>query len=194
MTNTERKLDEADYFLRQLKPNDPYFDYILSAYLNAARSTTWVMRHEFCKVKDWEEWFASCKISHEQTVLLKRINQLRIVSTKQDGIKTPFYFPDGVLVEEEYYPIIKEILNHPDGTKFKMTMSPVEENDSESTEEDSETFIIRGRVQLNPDESEMSREAILDLCNQYFEFLKKYVKICIEKFSFSLNRPLTDET
>lgn len=50
MTNTERKLEEERYFLMQLNPNYPYFDCILSAYLNSATSTTWVIGHVFGKI------------------------------------------------------------------------------------------------------------------------------------------------
>lgn len=83
MTNTERKLDEAQYFLKMLNVEDPYFDYILSAYLNAARSITWIMRHEFHNIEGWEKWFKSQMINKEQKSLLNTINDLRIASTKQ---------------------------------------------------------------------------------------------------------------
>ncbi len=180
MTNTERKLDEARYFLRQIEPHDPYFDYILSAYLNAARSTSWIMRYEFSKVDGWEEWFKSCNITNEQKILLKRINELRISSTKRSGIKTEYYFLDYFVVDEQYFSVIKDILDKPDGTEFEIGIYSSDEEAQKEVDEDS--YKIQGTLKMNKDESESSRESILKVCNDYFNFLQKQVRICIEKF------------
>jgi hypothetical protein len=186
MTNTERKLDEAYYFLNQLNPDDPYFDYILSAYLNAARSTSWIMRYEFLKINGWEEWFKNTDISEEQKVLLKKINDMRILSTKQSGIKTEFYFLDCIIPDEEYFPSIKEILDQPDGTEYKITIKVLDESIKEEDLNDDSYIIkgkIKGKVKKTKDTSEFSREAIQKLCNDYYVFLKKQVRNCIEKFN-----------
>jgi hypothetical protein len=180
MTNTERKLDEARYFLEQLNPDDPYYNYILSAYLNAARSTSWVMRFEFNKVNGWEEWFNSCDISNEQKILLKRINDFRIRSTKQSGIKTDYYFLDCIVPDEQYFPIIKEIESKPEGTEFEITVRSADEEIPE--EKDNRSYKIRGKVKLDKDDSESSREAIFKLCTEYFDFLRGQVNNCVNKF------------
>jgi hypothetical protein len=181
MTNTERKLDEAQYFLRQLDAHDPYFDYILSAYLNAARSTSWIMRHEFSKVKGWEGWFESCNITNEQKNLLKKINDLRISSTKRSGIKTEYYFLENLLVDEQHFSIIKEILNLPEGTELEIEILPSDEVTQKEAEEDSYRF--QGMVKMNEPASGSSREFIFKLCNDYFDFLQKQVRICVDKFA-----------
>ena len=181
-SNTERKLAEARFFLDKLNPNDPYFDYFLSAYLNASRSTTWIMRNEFQGINGWEEWFKSCKVSTEEKKLLKEINDLRILSTKQSGIKTEFYFADGLIPDEEYYPIISKMLDELEGERVVITLSSEEEN----TPVDEGSYRIRGKVKMEKDKSSKSREAIYDLCQAYFSFLEKQVSACVEKFS--LNR------
>lgn len=53
MTNTQRKLDQAKYFFKMLDTEEPYFDYILSAFINASRSILWVMGHEYNKSEGW---------------------------------------------------------------------------------------------------------------------------------------------
>lgn len=182
MTNTERKLDEARYFLNKLIPHYPYFDYILSAYLNAARSTTWIMRNEFSQVDGWEEWFKNCEISEEEVNLLKNINQLRILSTKQSGIKTKFRFADFLIPDEEYLPAIEKLLDDlEEGEEVTMTLSEVGTNDISSLSE--EEHMVRGRVKLTKDQSEMSRESIDNLCKRYFIFLEKKVNDCVRIFS-----------
>jgi len=185
MTNTERKLDEARYFLKKLNPNYPFFDYVLSAYLNAARSTTWIMRYEFHNINGWEEWFGSCKISEEESSLLKRINDLRILSTKKSGIKTEFFFMDSIIPDEECYPVIDKMLHDLDGRKFEFTISDASEEDT-LTSSSEEVYAIKGTVKLAKEKSDISRESIYNLCKSYFMFLEGQVKDCVMKFKNGL--------
>jgi hypothetical protein len=181
MTSTERKLDEAKYFLGQLNPNFPYFDYILSAFLNAARSTAWIMRHEFCKTEGWEKWFKECYISESEKELLEKTNELRISATKQSGIKTEFNFMDCIVPEEKYYPVMDEMLKDLEGKEIVVTLTTELTDNDENEDEDS--YKIRGVVKMKKDETEMSRESISKLCTEYFEFLEKQVKLCVQLFN-----------
>lgn len=182
MTSTERKLDEAKFFLGQLNPSLPYFDYLLSAYLNAARSTLWVMRHEFCKTEGWEKWFNECEISESEKVLLEKTNELRINSTKQSGIKTEFKMFECVVPDEKYLPIIDEMLkDFEEGDAIKITIT--EDLPNQVDKEVDGIYQFRGVVKFDKDESDMSREAIYKLCNEYFDFLKKHVDVCIHLFN-----------
>ena len=50
---TKHKLEEAKFFLEQLRANYgklKKFDYFLSAFISSARSVTWVMRNEYSSV------------------------------------------------------------------------------------------------------------------------------------------------
>jgi hypothetical protein len=182
MTSTERKLDEARYFFSQLLVDDPYFDYILSAYLNAARSTTWIMRYEFSKKEGWEEWFANREVSVDQKGILKKINDLRILSTKQEGIKTNYFFLDEMLIDEQYYPIIKESLKN-DG-EFVLTIRSLDEVEKELEDNDKFTgrFVFEGRIDRTIDRTLNSRKDIYELCREYFNFLHSQVEGCVNKF------------
>lgn len=185
MTNTERKLGEAKYFLRQLTPDYVYFDYILSAYLNAARSVTWIMRHEFDKVVGWECWFKSCEISEKEKKLLKEINDFRILSAKKTGIKTDYYFMDGLVVEkEEDYQMVESFISeYAEGEVIKITL--YDENDEQfhrdSNGEDDFSIILRRKD--DDENNQLSRKSISNLCNDYFIFIEKQVNICVGKYS-----------
>lgn len=180
MTNTERKLDEARYFFNQLNTNLPYFDYILSAYLNAARSTSWIMRHEFSKIEGWEKWFKECEVSSEEKLLLQQINDLRIKASKQSGVKTEYLFMDYLIPNEKYYPDIEEMLKEFEGEEIEVTISTNIPDKDPDPEEG--VYRIRARAKMEKNESETSRDSIYNLCKQYFAFLEQKVNHCVEKF------------
>jgi len=182
MTNTERKLDEARFFLDKLKTHDPYFDYYLSAFLNAARSTSWVMRHEFQGADGWEEWYKESTLSDGQRKLLKETNELRIETTKKSGIKTDYHLIDGLLVEDEkYYPMIKDLLDSEAAT-FTLTLTPLEEIDEDETFEDEETISLIVK-KVSEMESPTTREKLSKLCSDYFNFLQQKVEECTDLFT-----------
>lgn len=186
MTNTERKLGEAKYFLKQLTADFVYFDYILSAYLNAARSVTWIMRYEFNKVVGWEGWFKSCQISDKEYKLLKEINDFRILSAKKTGIKTDHFFIKDLFVvenEEDYSTIEKMNSEFEEGDIVHMTI--YDENDEEfhNKSHDEDDFSIMLRRKDDDENSNFSRKSISNLCNDYFIFLEKQVDICVGKYS-----------
>ena len=178
MTNTERKLDEAQYFLKMLNVEDPYFDYILSAYLNAARSITWIMRHEFHNIEGWEEWFKSQMINKEQKSLLNTINDLRIASTKQNGVKTDYYLLEKLLIDEKDYSKVKEILDEDGLYKFTLVAA-----DEINIEEQNENKTIIGCTVINENDSSNSRNELYNLCKDYYEFLEIQVNNCIKRFT-----------
>lgn len=186
MTFTERKLEEAQYFLSLLKTEDPYFDYILSAFLNSARSTTWVMKFEFGKVPGWKEWYDSFGIAEEQHLLFSKINDWRILSTKQAGIKTEYHFLDFLIPDEEYYPVLKKLLNEPDGTEFKITLEqidePINDEGNSNKENRDDIFVIQGKIKGDNYDSDLSREIILKHCSEYFNVIKKIVIECVGQF------------
>ncbi len=184
MTSTERKLDEARYFLGQLKTHDPYFDYILSAFLNAARSTAWVMRYEFGEIEGWESWFTNTKMTNTEEKLLKEINDFRIQTTKKRGIKTDFYLFDSIPVEEQYYPKVKEFLSK-DG-EYRLTIKPADQSlDKNKIQEDEDGDEVLRFTFTKDSSKEKSnlRDELYDFCRTYFFFLEKKVNECITKFN-----------
>lgn len=188
MTNTERKLDEAKYFLGQLNTDDPYFDYILSAYLNAARSTTWIMKYEFDKVSNWISWYESKEISNDQRALLKQINDLRVAATKKDGVKTGYYFFDSLLIPEENYSEIKKFQKLEGEWLITIKTKEEAENEKSLAATDSEeAFTFTGKTGGEGLETKTMREELHQLCKSYFNFLDNLVHECVSIYVGQLN-------
>jgi len=89
---SRRKLDEAQHFLAELErassriPARPEeFRHNLSAFLNAARSVTWVMQKEARDV--YERVFGSWSqsLSADDRDLMKFMNEERVKETKREG-------------------------------------------------------------------------------------------------------------
>ncbi|MBP7822142.1 MAG: hypothetical protein KA010_04415 [Saprospiraceae bacterium] len=179
--NTERKLAEAKFFLDQLNPSRPYFDYILSAYLNASRSTTWIMRNEFEKIDGWEQWFRNANITHNDKSLLTRINELRIKSVKTSGIKTEYRLLDHIVIEESYYESIENALIELEGEEVELVIGGLSE---EALDDDirPDVFHFRGKVDMKDPSLELERELLLSICTSYYDFLKNQVETCVSKF------------
>lgn len=182
MTKTQKKLEEAKYFLNRLNTTDPYFDYILSAFLNAARSTFWVMRHEFANVPGWKDWFDAAEATLEEQALLDDTNQMRINSAKKGEMNTEcFLFGDDILrIDEQSYPEAKRVLDGLEGTEFELTLRPAKE--AEKTPSDKDTYVLRCYVKGEQERTPDSRPAIKRKCDEYLVFLRKIVCECHEKF------------
>src|SRR5687768_518490 len=88
---TRQKLEEAKFFLDQLEPNygkAKKFDFLLSAYISAARSVLWIMRAEYGAVPGWQTWYASHKTTSEERALLKGTNDVRTRTLKREPLST----------------------------------------------------------------------------------------------------------
>jgi hypothetical protein len=182
MTKTQKKLDEAKYFLNQLRLEDPYFDYVLSAFLNAARSTFWVMRHEFVNVPGWEQWFDAAEASAEEQTLLSETNQMRIDSAKKGQMNTEFFLfgDDTVSMDEESYPEAKRMLDELEGEEFELTIAPV--GDAEGTPFSEDAYVLHAYVKRECERAPDPRPAIKRRCDEYFALLERIVCECHEKF------------
>jgi len=179
ISNTLYKLKEAEFFLDKLEPHKPYFDFYLSAFLNASRSTTWVMRNEYNKNSDWENWFENTTVAKEEKLLLSEINKLRIQSTKQNGIKTEYFFLDYLIPDENSYSAIEKM--HSELTDCEVIIT-ISESTGNKIEKENDTYVITGKVKMERDKSLKSREELYDLCEKYYQFLKIKVKECTKKF------------
>ena len=93
MTETEKKLNEAQFFLDALissKKDPEKFNFFLSAFLSSSRSVSWVMRNEFSKVQEWQDWWDSKEPSSREQTLLRLFSELRNRSQKSKSVKTGF--------------------------------------------------------------------------------------------------------
>lgn len=180
MTNTERKYHEAKYFFQRLDIDDPYFDFNLSAFLNAARSITWVMRHEFNKADGWEKWFQEYYLPEKGRQLLKEINDLRIEATKKSGVKTDFFFlQTDMFVEEKYFPELEKIKGLEDGDYILSIESLAEE----SKDPQDGTIRFVGETNRRNRPYDKARKILKDRCEEYLILMEDLVKNCISKFT-----------
>jgi hypothetical protein len=187
MTPTEYKLAEARYFLNQLRVSEPFFDFIFSAYLNAARSVTWVMRHQFESKTGWAEWFKASEVSEHEAQLLSDMNRLRIQATKQDGIATEHYLLPGVVVEKSSYRDLKECFEAiPEGSQVMITIAAAEESAEAAPATDDEeydTWKFNARVSFDVDrEEDPLRRGYLEMGQRYYAFLERKVLECVARF------------
>lgn len=179
MTSTERKLDEAKYFYRRLNIDDPYFDYNLSAFLNAARSITWVMRHEFHKVEGWNKWFQEYNVTTQGKQLLTEINDLRIEATKKAGLKTNLFFlQTDFLVYEKFYPELERFRNLEDG-EYLLSLEPITDK---PVEHDEDTITIVGEISRSDKPYDGEREKLKEKCEAYLKLMDEIVQVCVCNF------------
>jgi hypothetical protein len=95
---TKYKLEEAAFFLDHLKKNRgkaQAFDFYLSAFINAARSVHWVMNAEYTHVDGYRKWSAAKEkvLPKEIQELFKGTNDMRINAVKRGSLKaSPFLF------------------------------------------------------------------------------------------------------
>jgi hypothetical protein len=181
-TNTEIKLDEARYFftlLQQKLPHKKEFDYLLNAFVNSARSVTWIMRSEFKHTKGWEEWFNAFAASEEQGLLLSLVNTLRVESIKRAPLRTTVSLlidvPPGSLSDEKQEqlrnlvdkPIVVEMSDKAiPATQDSVVVGPVTVHD-----------VRRVVKNMEP------HEDIMQTCEKYLSFLEMLVKECLANFN-----------
>jgi len=179
MTNTERKYHEAKYFFQKLDIDDPYFDFNISAFLNAARSITWVMRHEFNKKDGWEKWFQEYSLPEKARQLLKEINDLRIEATKKSGVKTDFFFlQTDILVDEKFYPELEKIKGLEDG-EYILTFESL----SEELEDHKDAAVrFEGVINRKDKPYDGARKTLKDKCEEYLILMGGIVRSCIAEF------------
>jgi len=82
----KEKLEEALYFLLHMRRN--YIDrkrfiYNMNAFLNSARSVTWVLQKEFADNPNFEAWYSKKQKEMEEDKLMKYFVDMRNVSVKE---------------------------------------------------------------------------------------------------------------
>lgn len=100
MTDTRDKLNEAAYFLEQMKgnvENKEAFRFNLSAFMSALRSTTLFMQAEYTHTPGFLTWYATKQPEMERDKILKFFNKQRTQTIHIKSIATQsqvhFYSP-----------------------------------------------------------------------------------------------------
>lgn len=84
MSDTEKKLQEAKYFLRRMLEtySAPFeFECNLQAFISSARSVTWVMQKEYSKKPEFEEWYGKKQEEMQADEMLRFFREARTTTT-----------------------------------------------------------------------------------------------------------------
>ena len=88
MTNTRRKLQETHFFFlgtkELLRAQSRNFEFYLNAFVNAARSVTFVMQKEFGKQEGFDEWWSKHALKTDESA--KKFIPLRDVSVHERSV------------------------------------------------------------------------------------------------------------
>jgi hypothetical protein len=180
---TQTKLDEAIFFLGQIESNSfnsPHLGYYLSAFISSSRSVLWVMRHEFCQVDGWLEWYESKIPSPEMTRFLQSLNDLRTRAVKKETPSVQymidFRIPPGGLTNEK-----AEWLRSSAGQSLIVTVYTEDEPSPSISTEHGISFDARVDSAF-PSVSEFSGDDILKIGRQYVTWLSTLADECEAKF------------
>lgn len=182
-TRTRFKLEEARYFFGHLEKDwrhVPHFEFYLSAFVSAARSVTWVMRHEYNKCTGWRSWFEMRQPPAHLRETLRKMNDLRVRSTKTNPIRTRTSVKLS-LRQDQMTPEVLELLRPGSGCRFQIVPK-----DSSNTEAE---VISEGRVVASARIEHVTHEVpefegcnALDVCGEYLRELETLVSECEAKF------------
>ena len=182
MKHTQFVLNESEFFLKKLeeeKENYAYFSYYLNAYISAARSVLWIMKNEYNKVAGWKEWYNSTDIDKEKALLLKGIVDMRNRSLKIEPlqIKQEFLIGD----ENTKFNLYDEIEPFV-GKKISFTIEDTGKKEKARRTSDGNSLTLTGKLTPILTVREFKNKDILEVCQQYFDWLNETVETCIRKF------------
>lgn len=186
MGKTTDKLDEAEFFLKQIEANyleHPTFDYYLGAFISSARSVLWIMRSEYSNIAGWESWYESLEPSTSDEALLQKINTARIRTEKQAPIKTNFRV-DLTIPKEQVTEELRQELENLINKTVEVSVKPSVENENfvglprKSGEVNFKGMIDNVYRVLG----ELGDDDVLAVCKEYFTVIKGVVFECKSRF------------
>ena len=182
MKHTQFVLNETEFFLTKLKEETdrfPNFNYYLNAYINAARSVLWIMKHEYGQINGWREWYDSTEVDNDLEQLLKGIVDMRNRSLKQSPLQIKKEYLIGN--DNTYFNLFNEIIPFV-GKKVSLTIEQTNEIGNTERIKSDNSLTLKGKLKSIYSVEEFENKDVLDICQQYFDWLKEHVNLCIEKF------------
>lgn len=180
MWRTRQKLNEAPFFLTKVEKHADHIEkllldrrtrdelcYFLSAFVSAARSVSWLMRSECCRLANWEAWWKAQEVNAPKE-LLRIFNDLRVRSEKADPLQLSY----SIRLEGDEGPPTK-----PDQrlSKVRMTIAGVGEDGERST-------WSRQVIALILTVDELEGDDLLEKCRTYLQELERLVAACEMRF------------
>jgi hypothetical protein len=185
-THTKEKLDEALYFLLQMRQHyidKKQFIYNMNAFLNSARNVTWVLQEEFAHNSGFKCWYLKRQKEMEEDRLMSFFNDLRVTSVHKEGspkhslsVRAAYIFPkDGKVLQASTVGYAKKKYSDEDKAEMK-TLGLVFPSESGELKvvEPVYTLVTDWEFEKAP-EGYQGRD-ILALCIKYYHSLKKIVE------------------
>ena len=186
MGKTTDKLDEAEYFLKQIEANyfeHSAFDYLLSAFISSARSVLWVMRSEYNDIEGWESWYKSLEPSTSDEALLRKVNEARVRTEKREPLKTSFRV--NLIIPKEYATEeLGQELEKLVGKNIELMAKPLSEKESIiGASPKNEEIHFAGSVEnVYRVLIELGDDDVIAVCRDYFATIKGVVDECESRF------------
>jgi len=127
MSDTRQKLEEAKYFLEQMKGRQSdrdAFKYNLSAFLSAARSVTLIMQKEFGKVSDFKDWYTEKQSMMRSDETMRLLNNKRVMTIHQQPIRPRAHVKVSISEHITISESILIVITHADGTVERRESKP----------------------------------------------------------------------
>ncbi len=182
MTNTLKRLQEVDILFDQMiKSTEDHttFRTNLNAFIQSARSTTWIMQKEFNHKPEFKEWYNSIQQQMKGDEIFGFFKELRNISVKEkslgdqviitttfsgtfNGGKGPFFVPLGKVDERGNMVIDNE-------KKATQNGKPIDKAELHT----SKHYFFE----------EKPEDDVIDLCFTYWQKLRNLIVECLNKFS-----------
>lgn len=187
MEDTRHKLEEAKFFLGFLKPNygkEKKFDFYLSAFFNAARAVTWIMRAEYGKFEGWAAWYDALQPDAEEERLLDGITDARNRSLKSEPLRTLVRIISRPQTdsgdEAEGASLFARIQN--ERIPVKIFSTSAGKFRFEAVIDGQPVTLHFGQTDFDRRLREFPDQHIVSVCNRYYDWLSKLVADCEAKF------------
>mgnify|MGYP000854142803 CR=1 FL=1 len=176
MKDTREKLDEAKFFLKEMKKNEDNssFDYYLSAFISSARSVIWIMRSEHSHLEKWKGWYDSLSISSEEEVFLKKINGIRIRCEKikplQTKVAIELSLPLGFESKE-----LEEFIKNNANTELEVDINETEDEYKPADVTDERASFQCMMSDVYKTIEDFLNENVITVCERYLHWLERIV-------------------
>ncbi len=189
ITDTRDKLNEASYFLEQMKEKQSdrdAFKHNLSAFLSAAQSVTWFMQKEFNKAPGFKEWYEKKQEVMKQDGDMKVFNKKRRMTIHIEPVKprarvdVTIYVPTANITVSALPPTV--ITTKADGTierrvEPEPTLSPITPVSDETKAEGKAVTEWRWYFK------ELRDKDVVTTCEEHLKKLEALVVECESLFS-----------
>jgi hypothetical protein len=200
MTNTRDKLNEAFFFLSQMKgttDNKDAFRYNLSACVSALRSTTLFMQEEYAHVTNFPSWYSGKQVQMKADKISVFFNKQRVLTIHKKPLATraqyQFYSPaidltklaPGVRITFNVTSSVDE-----NGKPTVQVNDVVDPSNAMSGEFSAETQWLFD--ELSQEDNPHNKD-VLTLCEEQLHEIQEIVSECEQLFPIGKNSSLTEE-